>query len=260
MYVGIRHQRRGLGHVVADAPQVHDVVVIGFAEVIPDGGVRRHHVRLVAAVGDHVVRARAPAADARGGNSSRRPSAPPRPARSCPRHGAPAAWALSPLNMYSTETSPFWFSAGPAATRPGCCATCVNRHDVDVLEHARAHVVRLGAEQLPRPRPARAGWCPARCSRSITFFTASAAMMFSGTPELWPSPCPGAPSIIGSCYATPGFCEACGISSISEPSEITGLPEPQVATHAVGIPATPRSILKPSFSRMPVRYFEVSNS
>ena len=79
-------------------------------------------------------------------------------------------------------------------------------------------------------------------------------------PELWPSPWPGAPSISGSCYATPGFCEACGMSSISEPSEITGLPEPHVATHAVGMPATPRSILKPSFSRMPVRYFEVSNS
>ncbi len=47
---------------------------------------------------------------------------------------------------------------------------------------------------------------------------------------------------------------------MSEPSEITGLPSPQVATQAVGIPATPRSTLKPSFSRMPVRYFEVSNS
>ena len=47
---------------------------------------------------------------------------------------------------------------------------------------------------------------------------------------------------------------------MSEPSAITGLPDPQVATHAVGIPATPRSILKPFFSRMAVRYFDVSNS
>ena len=83
-------------------------------------------------------------------------------------------------------------------------------------------------------------------------------MMFSGTPELWPSPCPGAPSIIGSCQPTPGFCEACGMSSMSLPSEITGLPEPQLATQAVGMPATPRWILKPSFSRIPVRYLEVS--
>jgi hypothetical protein len=101
---------------------------------------------------------------------------------------------------------------------------------------------------------------PWRCSRSITFFTASAATIFNGIPELWPSPCPGAPSIIGAWYATPGFCDACGISSMSEPSAITGFPWPQVATNAVGIPATPRSMRKPSFSRMPLRYFEVSNS
>ena len=30
--------------------------------------------------------------------------------------------------------------------------------------------------------------------------------------------------MIGSCHATPGFCEACGMSSMSEPSAITGLP------------------------------------
>ena len=41
---------------------------------------------------------------------------------------------------------------------------------------------------------------------------------------------------------------------------MTGLPEPQVATHAVGMPATPRSTLKPCVSRMPVRYFDVSTS
>ena len=47
---------------------------------------------------------------------------------------------------------------------------------------------------------------------------------------------------------------------MSEPSAITGLPDPQRRAHAVGMPATPRSILKPFFSRMPVRYFDVSNS
>src|ERR1035438_10122748 len=50
------------------------------------------------------------------------------------------------------------------------------------------------------------------------------------------------------------------MSSISLPREITGLPDPQLATHAVGIPATPREILNPSFSRMAVRYLVVSNS
>ena len=47
---------------------------------------------------------------------------------------------------------------------------------------------------------------------------------------------------------------------MSEPSAITGLPDPQRAVHAVGIPATPRSMVKPCFSRTPVRYFEVSTS
>ena len=48
--------------------------------------------------------------------------------------------------------------------------------------------------------------------------------------------------------------------SISEPSASTGLPDPQVATNAVGIPATPASTVNPFFSRMAIRYFVVSNS
>src|ERR1041385_3165150 len=34
---------------------------------------------------------------------------------------------------------------------------------------------------------------PGMCSRSMIFLTAIAAVMFIGTPELCPSPCPGAP-------------------------------------------------------------------
>ena len=41
---------------------------------------------------------------------------------------------------------------------------------------------------------------------------------------------------------------------------MTGFPRPQEATQAVGIPATPREIWKPSFSRMSVTNLEVSNS
>jgi hypothetical protein len=48
------------------------------------------------------------------------------------------------------------------------------------------------------------------------------------------------------------------MQSMSEPKGMTGLPEPQEAIQAVGIPATPRSIWKPSFSRMLVRYREMS--
>jgi aminobenzoyl-glutamate utilization protein B len=39
---------------------------------------------------------------------------------------------------------------------------------------------------------------PGSRSRSMTFLMASAARMFTAWPELCPSPCPGAPSIIGS--------------------------------------------------------------
>src|SRR4029077_5848033 len=47
------HERRALGHVVADAPQIHDVVVIGLAKVKPDRSGGRYDIRLGAAVGDH---------------------------------------------------------------------------------------------------------------------------------------------------------------------------------------------------------------
>ncbi len=75
---------------------------------------------------------------------------------------------------------------------------------------------------------------PGSFSRSMIFFTAIAAVMFTAWPELWPSPCPGAPSIIGAWYATPGFCDACGMPSMSEPSAMTGFPDPHVAMNAVG--------------------------
>ena len=48
--------------------------------------------------------------------------------------------------------------------------------------------------------------------------------------------------------------------SRSEPSAITGLPEPHVATHAVGMPATPSRTVKPFVLRMSTMYFDVSNS
>ena len=67
---------------------------------------------------------------------------------------------------------------------------------------------------------------PGSLSRSMICFTAMAAMMLSGMPVLWPSPWPGAPSMIGSWYATPGFCDDCGMPSMSDPSAITGLPDP----------------------------------
>ena len=55
--LGVGHQRRAFGHLVADVPQLLDVRLIDFAEVEPDAGVARHDVRLIAAVGDDRVRA-----------------------------------------------------------------------------------------------------------------------------------------------------------------------------------------------------------
>ena len=101
---------------------------------------------------------------------------------------------------------------------------------------------------------------PGIFSRAMSSFTASAAMMLSGTPLLCPSPCPGALRTSGSRAAVPGFWLACGMPSMSEPSAITGDPLPHFATHAVGIPATPRSTLKPFCSSTPARYFDVSVS
>jgi hypothetical protein len=41
--------------------------------------------------------------------------------------------------------------------------------------------------------------------------------------------------------------------SMSEPSAMTGLPDPQVAMKAVGMPAMPSSTANPFFLRMPIR-------
>src|SRR5262245_29405707 len=61
-----------------------------------------------------------------------------------PRQGAPAECALSPLNMYSTDTRPLLVPSPPVAR------DVREKHEVDVLEVPLADVVRLGAEQLFR--------------------------------------------------------------------------------------------------------------
>ena len=63
-----------------------------------------------------------------------------------PRHGAPAECALSPLKLYSTDTMPL----PPPSPQPTPMfePTWAKMRDVDVLERAGAHVVRLRAEQF----------------------------------------------------------------------------------------------------------------
>ena len=55
-YCRVGHHRGRLRHAVADLVHLLDVLVVGLAEVVPDGGVRRDDVGLIAAVGDDVVR------------------------------------------------------------------------------------------------------------------------------------------------------------------------------------------------------------
>ena len=50
------------------------------------------------------------------------------------------------------------------------------------------------------------------------------------------------------------------MQSTSVMNPMTGLPEPQLAIQAVGMPATPRSTLKPFFSSIAVTYRDVSTS
>ena len=40
---------------------------------------------------------------------------------------------------------------------------------------------------------------------------------------------------------------------MSDPRAMTGLPAPQIATHAVGMPEMPRLTVNPFFSRISVR-------
>ena len=54
-------------------------------------------------------------------------------------------------------------------------------------------------------------------------------------------------------FGTPAACERPGSASYSARIPTTGVPLPAEATNAVGIPATPRVTLNPSFSRMSAR-------
>ena len=61
---------------------------------------------------------------------------------------------------------------------------------------------------------------------SMVFFTATAAPIITAAFTLCPSVCPGAPSTMAFCSATPGICELAGVASNSVCSATTGLPDP----------------------------------
>src|SRR5215467_4757379 len=56
-HLGIRHRRGRVGDLVADLVVFLDILEIHLAEEVPDRGERRDHVGLIAAIGDHIMRA-----------------------------------------------------------------------------------------------------------------------------------------------------------------------------------------------------------
>ena len=111
-----------------------------------------------------------------------------------PRHGAPAACAVSPRNGELDRHEPGAVAVAPRHAE--VVADVREERDVDVLEESGADEVRLGADEL-LGGPGQIRIVPGSFSRSMIFFTAIAAVMLTACPELWPSPWPGAPSIIG---------------------------------------------------------------
>ena len=155
---GVGHQRRALGHLVADVPQFLDVRLVVLAEVEPDAGVARHDVGLVAAVGDDRVRALRQAqvlaavvpADAHQLDRVERRAAAPR------RAGAVGRLAFEGvLDRHQAV------AAAGAPRHVEVVADVREERDVDVLEHAVAHEPRLAGHAALRPRRARASACRA---------------------------------------------------------------------------------------------------
>jgi hypothetical protein len=164
------------------------------AQVVPHGSFRGHHVGLVAAVGNHVV----------GSLRGRQvfPLEVPANVHQLYRIEGAAAppGSTGAVGRFSLK-SKFHGNHAVAAAVPvaGAQVTAHVGKDagINVLEVAVAYVKSLGAQLLfgdPRPQDQRTRIF----SRSMSFLRASTAVTLSGCPELCPSPCPGAPSTIGS--------------------------------------------------------------
>ena len=118
------------------------------------------------------------------------------------------------------------------------------RHDgVDILEEPGAHHVDLARAAFfgRRAVVAQRAGCARDASHS---FTATAAASAPVPSRLWPQPWPGAFSSIAWRCAVCASCDNPGSASNSPTMPMTGLPEPNVATNAVGMSATPRCHLE----------------
>ena len=141
----IRHHRGGLCHRVAQLAELDDFRILQLAEKIPDARVGGHHVRLVATVGDDIVRTLLQAqvlaaivpADVHQLDGIERTAAAPW------RHGGVGGFAAK--RVFDRN------QAGVRARAPGgleIVADVGEKDDVDLLEQPRANEVRLGAQLL----------------------------------------------------------------------------------------------------------------
>ena len=142
---GARHEGGALGHAVADLPHAHDARVVGLSEEVPDGGGRGHHVGLVAAVGDDVVRALLDAevlaaeVPANVHQLDRVEGAAPVPGRAGPVRALALEQVLDRHHAVAPALAP---------ARGHVAADVRVEDDVDIVEEARLDVVGLGPELL----------------------------------------------------------------------------------------------------------------
>src|SRR5712691_5911505 len=156
-HLGVGHRCGSVGDLVADLVVLLDVLEIHLAEEVPDRGERRNHVGLVAAIGDHVMRALLRTellaaeipADVHELDRAQRVAAAPGPRR--------RVRGLALESVFDRD------QPGPVRLAPGgreLVADMGEEHGVDVLEHAGAHEEGLAADELlgnARPDHERAG-------------------------------------------------------------------------------------------------------
>ena len=164
-----------------------------------------------------------------------------------PFQGSNAPCAALPKNSTAKLLLAWPVSFRTLSAVDGCQSSAMSRP----VEHAVARHVGLADQRLLGRRAedlerARGGPATA-CAR----LRAMPAPRLAAPNRLWPQPWPSlTPSLRSSRRGTASL-PMFGSASNSASMPITGRPLPNVATNAVGMPATPRSTAKPSFSRMP---------
>ena len=142
---GIGHHRRALGDAIERFVIFHDAVRLYLAHEVPDAGIRRHDVRLIAAVVDHVMRALqrvqvlAPVVPADVEQFDGVEGAAARP-------GVARAVGRDAVEHVFDRNQPGAARVAPAHAHGARYVR--EQHGVDVVEQPFAGVPRLGAEQF----------------------------------------------------------------------------------------------------------------